>query len=74
MIHEKTERRWEVSIPADESGDRPKVLVNSIDGDPKSVKVTVMGHGSVIVSAHDMVELLKRVAAHTSGIPNDLAG
>jgi VCBS repeat-containing protein len=46
------------------------VTVNSIDGDPKSVKVSVMGHASVIVSVVDIIDLLKRVAAHTNGVPN----
>jgi len=72
MITEKTERRWELVIMGNERGSSPLLLqVNSIDGDPKSAKVRV-DRCEAIVPVADLIDLLKRLAAHTSGIPSGL--
>lgn len=72
MINEVSEKRWELSIPGNERGTPVKVVtVNSINGDPKSAKVTVLA-GQQIVSVADLIDLLKRVAANTTGIPSGL--
>jgi hypothetical protein len=72
MITAKAEWRWKCTIDGDERGSEMGVLtVNSIDGDPKSVKVS-LGTQQRIVSVVDIIDLLKRVAAHTIGMPADL--
>jgi len=69
MITEKVDRRWEVTVASDEHGSDSKLTVNSIDRDLKNVKVT-LGNGSRTFSVVDIIDLLKRVAAHTNGIPD----
>jgi hypothetical protein len=76
MINEKVERRWSVSVSGNERGSPVDlIVVNSIDGDPKSAKVSIAGEPGrheVIVPVVDLVDLLRRVAANTSGIPSEL--
>lgn len=68
MITEKVDRRWECVIMGNERDSDPAILtVNSIDGDPKFVKVS-LGTQQRIVPVVDMIDLLKRVAANTADL------
>jgi 6-phosphofructokinase len=73
MIREKIERRWECIIDDNDKrgAEQGVLMVNSIDGDLKHVKVT-MGGTSKMVSVVDIIDLLKRVAANTNGVPAHL--
>lgn len=68
-IREKRENRWSVELSLHgETSAGPALVVNSIDGDPKSAKVSLLGK-EVIVEVVDLIEMLKKIAANTSGIP-----
>lgn len=62
MINE--EIRWEVSIKNDAPA--AHIIVNSLDGDKTSVKLSIMGVGGTIVPINDLIELLRRVEAHAN--------
>ena len=65
MIEDKITSRWEFSIHGNERGSATKLLVvNSIDEDPKLVKVTI-NREQVIVPICDLVELLDRIEAQS---------
>jgi hypothetical protein len=65
MLTEKVERRWEVSISSNGMGTAAeRFTINSVDGDPKSAKVTVMGHGALLVSLADLADALVKVSRH----------
>jgi len=72
MINEVVERRWTVSVHGNErDSETDIIIVNSIDGDPKSAKVSIAdtsgsnaGRHEVIVPIDDLIELLSRVASH----------
>jgi hypothetical protein len=76
VVVEKIEKRWKCVIRQaallDEDEATAFILaVESIDGDPKNVKV-LLGVQERIVSVVDIINLFKRVAANTDGIPSNL--
>lgn len=67
MIVERVETRWRFAIvDTDRGADVDVFVVNSIDGDPKTVKIGI-GSEQRIVTVVSLIDLLKKVA-ETSGL------
>ena len=63
MIVQKVGRQWRLAVHGNERGSPTDLLVvNSIDDDPKSARVSLAELGqSTIVPVSDLIELLKRI-------------
>jgi len=64
-VDEKVDQRWEVVIRPDSGCE---VVVNSIDGDRGHVKLSVMGHISIVIESSDLIDAFRRIASHIGAL------